>query len=72
MHITEKLFYIAMAKDTKPDGNQFEAPKLALKIDRYDKIAYNYLGRVYEKLNLPRLDKPAAALRYPASLVDIE
>ena len=28
---------IAMAKDTKPDGNQFEAPKLALKIDRYDK-----------------------------------
>jgi tetratricopeptide (TPR) repeat protein len=43
-----------------------------LKIDPYDKIAYNYLSRVYDKLGLPRLDKPAAALRYPASLVEIE
>jgi len=43
-----------------------------LKIDPYDKIAFNYLSRVYDKLGLPRLDKPAAALRYPASLIEIE
>ena len=56
--------------------NDFQGAKQAwercLKIDPYDKIAYNYLGRVYEKLGLPKLDKPAAALRYPASQVDIE
>jgi len=56
--------------------NDFQGAKTAwercLKIDPYDKVAYNYLGRVYEKLGLPRLDRPAAALRYPASLVDIE
>ena len=56
--------------------NDFQGAKNAwercLKIDPYDKIAYNYLGRVYEKLGLPKLDKPAAALRYPASTVDIE
>ncbi len=56
--------------------NDFQGAKQAwercLKIDPYDKIAYTYLGRVYEKLNLPKLDKPSAALRYPASLIDIE
>jgi tetratricopeptide (TPR) repeat protein len=56
--------------------NDFQGAKAAwercLKIDPYDKIAYNYLGRVYEKLGLPRLDRPAAALRYPASTVEIE
>lgn len=56
--------------------NDFQGAKSAwercLKIDPYDKVAYNYLGRVYEKLGLPKLDKPAAALRYPASVVDIE
>ena len=56
--------------------NDFKGAKTAwercLKIDPYDKVAYNYLGRVYEKLGLERLDKPAAALRYPASTVDIE
>lgn len=49
-----------------------QAWERCLKIDPYDKVAYNYLGRVYDKLGLPKLDKPAAALRYPASLVDIE
>ncbi len=49
-----------------------QAWERCLKIDPYDKVAYNYLGKVYEKLGLPRLDKPAAALRYPASTVDIE
>jgi len=49
-----------------------EAWERCLKIDPYDKIAYTYLGKVYEKLGMPRLDRPAAALRYPASLVDIE
>ena len=43
-----------------------------LKIDPYDKTAYIFLGKVYEKIGMPRLDHPAAALRYPASLVDIE
>jgi tetratricopeptide (TPR) repeat protein len=56
--------------------NDFQGAKAAwercLKIDPYDKVAYNYLGRVYEKLGLPRLDRPAAALRYPASTVEIE
>jgi tetratricopeptide (TPR) repeat protein len=56
--------------------NDFAGAKNAwehcLKIDPYDKVAYNYLGRVYEKLGLPKLDRPAAALRYPASTVDIE
>jgi tetratricopeptide (TPR) repeat protein len=56
--------------------NDFQGAKAAwercLKIDPYDKIAYNYLGRVYDKLGLPRLDKPAAALRYPASTIEIE
>lgn len=56
--------------------NDFKAAKNAwercLKIDPYDKIAYNYLGKVYEKLGLQRLNRPAAALRYPASTVDIE
>jgi|GEM_PF-972056 len=49
-----------------------EAWERCLKIDPYDKIAYTYLGKVYEKLGMPKLDRPAAALRYPASLVDIE
>ncbi len=49
-----------------------QAWERCLKIDPYDKVAYNYLGRVYDKLGLPKLDKPAAALRYPASMVDIE
>ena len=56
--------------------SDFQGAKTAwercLKIDPYDKVAYNYLGRVYEKLGMPKLDKPAAALRYPASMVDIE
>ena len=56
--------------------NDFQGAKQAwercLKIDPYDKIAYTYLGKVYDKLNLPKLDRPAAALRYPASIVDIE
>ncbi len=56
--------------------NDFAGAKQAwercLKIDPYDKIAYTYLGKVHEKLGLPKLDRPAAALRYPASLVDIE
>lgn len=43
-----------------------------LKIDPYDKIAYTYLGKVHEKLGLPRLNQPSAALRYPAATVDIE
>jgi tetratricopeptide (TPR) repeat protein len=56
--------------------NDFSGAKQAwercLKIDPYDKIAYNYLGKVYEKLGLPRLDRPATALRYPAATVEIE
>lgn len=56
--------------------NDFAGAKTAwercLKIDPYDKVAYNYLGKVYDKLGLAKLDKPAAALRYPASIVDIE
>lgn len=56
--------------------NDFKGAKQAwercLKIDPYDKVAYNYLGKVYEKLGLQRLDRPAAALRYPASTMDIE
>jgi tetratricopeptide (TPR) repeat protein len=56
--------------------NDFAGAKTAwercLKIDPYDKVAYNYLGKVYDKLGLAKLDKPAAALRYPASMVDIE
>ena len=56
--------------------NDFAGAKQAwertLKIDPYDKIAYTYLGKVYEKMGMPRLDRPAAAMRYPASLVDIE
>lgn len=56
--------------------NDFTGAKQAwercLKIDPYDKVAYNYLGKVYEKLGLPRLDRPAAALRYPAATVEIE
>lgn len=49
-----------------------QAWERCLKIDPYDKIAYTYLGKVYEKLGIPKLNKPAAALRYPASTVDIE
>lgn len=49
-----------------------QAWERCLKIDPYDKIAYAYLGRVYEKLGIPRLDKPASGFRYPASLIDIE
>jgi tetratricopeptide (TPR) repeat protein len=56
--------------------SDFEGAKVAwercLKIDPYDKIAYTYLGKVYEKIGLPKLNRPAAAMRYPASLVDIE
>ena len=56
--------------------NDFQGAKQAwercLKIDPYDKIAYTYLGKVYEKLGMPKLDRPAAALRYPASVVEIE
>jgi tetratricopeptide (TPR) repeat protein len=56
--------------------NDFAGAKQAwercLKIDPYDKIAYNYLGKVYEKLGMQRLDRPANVLRYPASTVDIE
>jgi tetratricopeptide (TPR) repeat protein len=56
--------------------NDFAGAKQAwertLKIDPYDKIAYTYLGKVYEKLGLSRLERPAAALRYPASTVEIE
>ena len=56
--------------------NDFAGAKTAwercLKIDPYDKVAYNYLGKVYDKLGLAKLEKPAAALRYPASTVDIE
>lgn len=56
--------------------NDFAGAKQAwercLKIDPYDKIAYTYLGKVYEKMGMPKLDRPAAAMRYPASLVDIE
>ena len=56
--------------------NDFKGAKVAwercLKIDPYDKIAYAYLGKVYEKLGVARLDKPAAAFRYPASLIDID
>jgi tetratricopeptide (TPR) repeat protein len=56
--------------------NDFRGAKTAwercLKIDPYDKTAYAYLGKVHEKLGIARLDKPAAAFRYPASMVDIE
>lgn len=56
--------------------NDFAGAKQAwercLKIDPYDKVAYTYLGKVYEKMGMPKLDRPAAAMRYPASLVDIE
>ncbi len=56
--------------------NDFKGAKQAwercLKIDPYDKIAYTYLGKVHEKLGIARLDKPSAAFRYPASMVDIE
>ena len=56
--------------------NDLPGAKLAwercLKIDPYDKIAYAYLGKVYEKMGIARLDKPAAGFRYPASLIDID
>jgi tetratricopeptide (TPR) repeat protein len=53
-------------------GGAKQAWERCLKIDPYDKIAYSYLGRVHEKLGLPKLDKPAAGYRYPASLIEIE
>jgi tetratricopeptide (TPR) repeat protein len=56
--------------------NDMKGAKLAwercLKIDPYDKVAYSYLAKVYEKLGIARLDKPAAAFRYPASTLEIE
>lgn len=56
--------------------NDFQGAKSAwercLQIDPYDKIAYNYLGKVYDKLGLPKLNRPAVGFRYPASVLDIE
>jgi tetratricopeptide (TPR) repeat protein len=76
----EKDEYLAQAWQLKGSlrylQGDFKGAKTAwercLKIDPYDKIAYSYLGRVHEKLGIPRLDKPAAAYRYPASIIDIE
>lgn len=43
-----------------------------LKIDPYNKVAYQYLSDVYKKLGLAPLPMTGAELRYPASNVEIE
>lgn len=54
----------------------FEGAKVAwertLKLDPYNKVAYQYLSDVYKRLNLPPLPKTGAEMRYPASTVEIE
>lgn len=54
----------------------YEGAKLAwertLKLDPYNKVAYQYLSDVYKRLNLDPLPKTGAELRYPASAVEIE
>lgn len=54
----------------------FEGAKVAwertLKLDPYNKVAYQYLSDVYKRLNLPPLPKTGSEMRYPASAVEIE
>lgn len=54
----------------------FQGAKIAwercLKLDPYNKVAYQYLSDVYKKLNLPPLPTTGSEMRYPASTVEIE
>lgn len=54
----------------------YEAAKVAwektLKIDPYNKVAYNYLNQVYKRLGMNELPVSGAELRYPAATVEIE
>ncbi|ASD65029.1 tetratricopeptide repeat protein [Bdellovibrio bacteriovorus] len=43
-----------------------------LKLDPYNKVAYQYLSDVYKKLNLGPLPTNGTEMRYPASNVEIE
>ncbi|XGC81090.1 tetratricopeptide repeat protein [Bdellovibrio bacteriovorus] len=43
-----------------------------LKLDPYNKVAYQYLSDVYKKLGMEPLPKSGAEMRYPASAVEIE
>lgn len=43
-----------------------------LKMDPYNKVAYTYLNKVYEKLGLGSLPPTPAAMRYPAAQIEIE
>jgi tetratricopeptide (TPR) repeat protein len=54
----------------------FEGAKTAwercLKIDPYNKVAYQYLSDVYKRLGMAPLPQTGAEMRYPASNVEIE
>nr|BFD60554.1 hypothetical protein CKG001_26610 [Bdellovibrio sp. CKG001]BFD68159.1 hypothetical protein HAGR004_31810 [Bdellovibrio sp. HAGR004] len=54
----------------------FEGAKIAwercLKIDPYNKVAYQYLSDVYQRLGMAPLPKTGAEMRYPASNIEIE
>ncbi len=43
-----------------------------LQINPHDKIAYRYLNKVYAKIGIKKLPNKPAALRYPASQIEIE
>lgn len=54
----------------------FQSAKVAwektLKIDPYNKVAYNYLNQVYKRLGMNEMPTTGAELRYPASTIEIE
>ncbi|MEK2687533.1 hypothetical protein [Bdellovibrio sp. GT3] len=54
----------------------FQGAKVAwercLKIDPYNKVAYQYLSDVYKRLGMEPLPKSGSEMRYPASNVEIE